>query len=129
MYDAVFKKLIVKHDADISPTLVAGSLLSGGVAGLTAMAITFGTITRADLIHYRNLDFISRMKLRYNGFGISIPGVMIYRSIYFGGYDIVKRVVVKDSTVAPFWQNLIIANVTTLLESCLILLMWLENEC
>jgi len=49
----------------------------------------------------------------YGGFGVSVMGIIVYRAAFFGGYDTMKGVLLKDPKNAPLWQNWMIAQLVT----------------
>jgi solute carrier family 25 (adenine nucleotide translocator) protein 4/5/6/31 len=87
-----------------------GNLASGGAAGATSLMVVYPldfARTRlaadvgkgaADRQFTGLVDCLSKihksdgMKGLYQGFGVSVLGIIIYRACYFGGYDTLKRV-------------------------------------
>lgn len=126
-----YKKLFVRHNpkTDFWKFFV-GNLASGGAAGATSLMFVYPldfarTRLAADIgkgserqfnglkhcitsIHQRD-----GMKGLYQGFGVSVVGIIVYRAAFFGGYDTAKAVFLKDPKNAPFWQNWMIAQVVT----------------
>ncbi|PVU99249.1 hypothetical protein BB559_000868 [Furculomyces boomerangus] len=50
----------------------------------------------------------------YQGFGISVAGIIVYRAAYFGGYDTLKSVVFPDKTKKPnFFASWLVAQAVT----------------
>jgi len=49
----------------------------------------------------------------YQGFGISVAGIIAYRACYFGGYDSGKALLFKDERNAPIILKFIFAQVVT----------------
>jgi len=109
----------------------AGNLASGGAAGATSLLFVYPldfarTRLAADVGTGKNRQFtglgncISQiyksdgMKGLYQGFGVSVGGIIVYRAAFFGGYDTAKQVFLKDPKKAPFWQNWIIAQFVTM---------------
>jgi solute carrier family 25 (adenine nucleotide translocator) protein 4/5/6/31 len=108
----------------------AGNLASGGAAGATSlmfvypldfartrMAVDVGTGKNRQFTGLGNcLATIYRadgFRGLYQGFNISVAGIIMYRAAYFGGFDTAKTVLLKDPKKATFWQNWAIAQVVT----------------
>jgi len=108
----------------------AGNLASGGAAGATSllfvypldfartrMAVDVGTGKNRQFTGLGNcLSTIYRkdgFRGLYQGFNISVVGIIFYRASYFGGFDTAKSVLLKDPKKATFWQNWAIAQVVT----------------
>lgn len=108
----------------------AGNLASGGAAGATSllfvypldfartrMAVDVGTGKNRQFTGLGNcLATIYRadgFRGLYQGFNISVAGIIVYRAAYFGGFDTAKTVLLKDPKKATFWQNWAIAQVVT----------------
>lgn len=108
----------------------AGNLASGGAAGATSllfvypldfartrMAVDVGTGKNRQFTGLGNcLATIYRadgFRGLYQGFNISVAGIIVYRAAYFGGFDTAKQVLLKDPKKATFWQNWAIAQVVT----------------
>jgi solute carrier family 25 (mitochondrial adenine nucleotide translocator), member 4/5/6/31 len=53
------------------------------------------------------------MKGLYQGFGVSIGGIIVYRAAFFGGYDTAKGYFLKDSRNPPVLQSWLIAQTVT----------------
>ncbi|RKP14536.1 ADP/ATP translocase, partial [Piptocephalis cylindrospora] len=47
----------------------------------------------------------------YQGFSISVAGIIVYRAAYFGGFDTAKSALLSDPKNASFWTNWAIAQV------------------
>ena len=91
-----------------------GNLASGGAAGATSLCVVYPldfarTRLAADVgktagdRQFTGLtDCLSKvyksdgLKGLYQGFGISVLGIIAYRACYFGGYDTLKRVMFGD---------------------------------
>jgi len=108
----------------------AGNLASGGAAGATSllfvypldfartrMAVDVGTGKQRQFTGLLNcLTTISKkdgVRGLYQGFNISVVGIIFYRAAYFGGFDTAKSALLKDPKKATFWQNWAIAQVVT----------------
>jgi solute carrier family 25 (adenine nucleotide translocator) protein 4/5/6/31 len=97
----------------------AGNLASGGAAGATSLMVVYPldfARTRlaadvgkgaADRQFTGLIDCLTKikksdgMKGLYQGFGVSVLGIIAYRACYFGGYDTLKRVLFtgKDTSI------------------------------
>jgi len=108
----------------------AGNLASGGAAGATSllfvypldfartrMAVDVGTGKQRQFTGLGNCISIIYKKdgFRglYQGFNISVVGIIFYRAAYFGGFDTAKTMLLKDPKKASFWMNWAIAQVVT----------------
>ncbi|KAJ1920167.1 ADP/ATP carrier protein [Mycoemilia scoparia] len=49
----------------------------------------------------------------YQGFGMSVAGIIVYRAAYFGGYDTLKQVVFKDNKNPNFFASWMVAQTVT----------------
>jgi len=109
----------------------AGNLASGGAAGATSLLFVYPldfarTRLAADIGVGGNRQFtglgncISTIfkkdgfKGLYQGFGVSVGGIIVYRAAFFGGYDTAKTVLLKDPKKAPVWQSWAIAQMVTM---------------
>lgn len=97
-----------------------GNLASGGAAGATTALIFYPIDTaRANLGEEGKRQFsglfdcITKLGRRelYKGFGVSVMGTMFYRSIYFGGYDTLKKTIPMPNNNIVF--KLVIAQFVT----------------
>jgi solute carrier family 25 (adenine nucleotide translocator) protein 4/5/6/31 len=108
----------------------AGNLASGGAAGATSllfvypldfartrMAVDVGTGKARQFTGLGNcLSTIYKadgIRGLYQGFNISVAGIIVYRAAYFGGFDTAKAALLKNPKKASFWQNWAIAQVVT----------------
>jgi len=107
-----------------------GNLASGGAAGATSLLFVYPldfarTRLGADVgmgksRMYNGLtDCITKiyksdgMKGLYQGFGVSVGGIIVYRAAFFGGYDTMRDVILADPKNAPVWQKWMVAQVVT----------------
>jgi solute carrier family 25 (adenine nucleotide translocator) protein 4/5/6/31 len=106
-----------------------GNLASGGAAGATSLMVVYPldfarTRLAADVgkgpaeRQFSGLiDCLTKikksdgMKGLYQGFSVSVLGIIIYRACYFGGYDTLKRVLFKSDTSIFF--KFLVAQVVT----------------
>ncbi|RKP10602.1 ADP/ATP translocase [Thamnocephalis sphaerospora] len=108
----------------------AGNLASGGAAGATSLLFVYPldfarTRMAVDVGKGKERQFtglgqcISSIYKKdgfrgvYQGFNISVAGIIVYRAAYFGGFDTAKSMLIKDPKKATFWQNWAIAQVVT----------------
>ncbi|KAJ2717287.1 ADP/ATP carrier protein [Coemansia spiralis] len=49
----------------------------------------------------------------YQGFGMSVAGIIVYRAAYFGGYDTLKQVVFGDNKSPNFFASWLVAQSVT----------------
>ncbi|KAI8054666.1 ADP/ATP translocase [Syncephalis plumigaleata] len=108
----------------------AGNLASGGAAGATSLLFVYPL----DFARTRMAVDVGKGKERqftglgqcigsiykkdgfrgiYQGFNVSVAGIIVYRAAYFGGFDTAKSMLIKDPKKASFWQNWAIAQVVT----------------
>jgi solute carrier family 25 (adenine nucleotide translocator) protein 4/5/6/31 len=126
-----YKKLFVRHNPKTDFwKFFAENLASGGAAGATSLLFVYpldfartrlaADVGKGDAREFTGLgDCIKKiyksdgMKGLYQGFGVSIGGIIVYRAAFFGGYDTAKQLLLKDPKSAPFWQNWIVAQMVT----------------
>jgi len=107
-----------------------GNLASGGAAGATSLMVVYPldfarTRLAADVgkgaadRQFQGLnDCLSKiyksdgLKGLYQGFGVSVLGIIIYRACYFGGYDTLKRVLFSDGKSSILYKFMIAQFVT-----------------
>lgn len=126
-----YKKLFVRHNPKTDFwKFFAGNLASGGAAGATSLMFVYpldfartrlgADVGKGDARQFTGLgNCISTiyksdgLKGLYQGFGVSVGGIIVYRAAFFGGYDTAKQVLLKDPKNSPFWQNWMVAQVVT----------------
>jgi len=107
-----------------------GNLASGGAAGATSLSVVYPldfarTRLAADVgkgpaeRQFIGLtDCLSKiyksdgLKGLYQGFGVSVLGIIAYRACYFGGYDTLKRVLFVEGKTSILFKFLIAQIVT-----------------
>jgi len=108
-----------------------GNLASGGAAGATSLMVVYPLDfartrlaadvgkTSADRQFTGLVDCLTKVhksdgfKGLYQGFGISVLGIIAYRACYFGGYDTLKRVMFADSKNQSILLKFLMAQVVT----------------
>lgn len=107
-----------------------GNLASGGAAGATSLMFVYPldfarTRLAADVGTGKNRMYTGLgncittiyksdgVKGLYGGFGVSVGGIIVYRAAFFGGYDTLKDIALKDASTAPVWQKWAVAQVVT----------------
>lgn len=126
-----YKKIFVRPASEVGFwKFFAGNLASGGAAGATSLLFVYPldfarTRLAADVgkdgARQFNglLDCVSKIFKKdgfrglYQGFGVSVIGIVVYRAAFFGGYDTAKSVLLPAGSKAPFWQNFIVAQLVT----------------
>jgi solute carrier family 25 (adenine nucleotide translocator) protein 4/5/6/31 len=114
-----------------------GNLASGGAAGATSLMVVYPldfARTRlaadvgkgaADRQFTGLIDCLSKVyksdgaKGLYQGFGISVLGIIAYRACYFGGYDTLKRVFFSDGKNNSILLKFLMAQCVTALSGLL----------
>ena len=108
----------------------AGNLASGGAAGATSLMFVYPL----DFARTRLAADVGTGKSRmytglgncistiyktdgftglYQGFGVSVGGIIVYRAAFFGGYDTLRDIVLPDPKTAPVWQKWLVAQTVT----------------
>ncbi|GBG87993.1 hypothetical protein CBR_g46364 [Chara braunii] len=93
-------------------------LLAGGVSGGISKTVV-APIERAERQFTGLGNCISTIyksdgfKGLYQGFGVSVQGIIVYRAAFFGGFDTTKSVFLTDPKNAPVWQKWAIAQTVT----------------
>jgi len=108
-----------------------GNLASGGAAGATSLMVVYPldfarTRLAADVGKGASdrqftglIDCLTKIhksdgtKGLYQGFGISVLGIIAYRACYFGGYDTLKRVLFTDKNNQSILLKFLMAQVVT----------------
>jgi len=108
----------------------AGNLASGGAAGATSLSVVYPLDfartrlaadvgkTAGDRQFNGLVDCLTKiyksdgLKGLYQGFGVSVLGIIAYRACYFGGYDTLKRVFFSDGRGNIFLKFLMAQCVT-----------------
>lgn len=109
-----------------------GNLASGGAAGATSLMFVYPldfarTRLAADVgktgaeRQFNGLvDCINKVRAvdgvkgLYQGFGVSVLGIIAYRACYFGGYDTAKRTLLSDPKTSVLFKFIVAQVVTTL---------------
>jgi solute carrier family 25 (adenine nucleotide translocator) protein 4/5/6/31 len=107
-----------------------GNLASGGAAGATSLMVVYPldfARTRlaadvgkgaADRQFTGLVDCLTKIKKSdgvkglYQGFGVSVLGIIAYRACYFGGYDTLKRVLFQDGKTSILFKFMVAQVVT-----------------
>ncbi|KAJ1654154.1 ADP/ATP carrier protein [Dispira simplex] len=111
----------------------AGNLASGGAAGATSLMFVYPldfarTRMAVDIGTGGNRQFnglghcistiykADGIKGLYQGFGVSVAGIIVYRAAYFGGFDTAKSMLFSDKSKKPaIWQTWMVAQTVTVL--------------
>lgn len=108
----------------------ACNMASGGLAGAGSLLIVYPldfarTRLAADVGSGKNREFtglincLSKVAGKggplalYQGFGVSVQGIIVYRGAYFGLYDTAKGVLFKDEKTANFFAKWAVAQAVT----------------
>jgi solute carrier family 25 (adenine nucleotide translocator) protein 4/5/6/31 len=108
-----------------------GNLASGGAAGATSLMFVYPLDfartrlaadvgkTATDRQFNGLVDCINKVRAvdgvkgLYQGFGVSVLGIIAYRACYFGGYDTAKRTLLSDPKTSVLYKFLVAQVVTT----------------
>jgi len=108
-----------------------GNLASGGAAGATSLMFVYPLDfartrlaadvgkTGADRQFNGLIDCINKVRAvdgvkgLYQGFGVSVLGIIAYRACYFGGYDTAKRTLLSDPKTSVLYKFIVAQVVTT----------------
>jgi len=109
-----------------------GNLASGGAAGATSLMFVYPldfarTRLAADVGRNASdrqfnglVDCINKVRAvdgvkgLYQGFGVSVLGIIAYRACYFGGYDTAKRTLLADPKTPVLFKFIVAQAVTTI---------------
>eukprot|EP00898_Chlorokybus_atmophyticus_P008749 jgi/Chlat1/8876/Chrsp92S08191 len=108
----------------------AGNLASGGAAGATSLLFVYPldfarTRLAADVGKGANRQFTGLFdcigkvyradgfKGLYQGFGVSVQGIIVYRAAFFGGFDTAKGMLFEDYRSASILQKWVVAQAVT----------------
>ncbi|KAI5076848.1 hypothetical protein GOP47_0008913 [Adiantum capillus-veneris] len=106
------------------------NFLAGALAGCTSLVVVYPL----DMAHTRLAADTGRTEMRqfkgllhflktiyrkdgvrglYRGLPASLQGMIVHRSVYFGGFDTAKDVMSHESESLPFWMRWVIAQAVT----------------
>jgi len=126
-----YKQIFQRYDAKTDFwKFFAGNLASGGAAGATSLLFVYPldfarTRMAVDVGVGKNRQFTGLgnclatiyradgFRGLYQGFNVSVAGIIVYRAAYFGGFDTAKSMLLADPKKATFLQNWAIAQVVT----------------
>lgn len=108
----------------------AGQLASGGAAGATSLLFVYpldfartrlaADVGKGEARQFNGLlDCVAKIFKSdgfsglYQGFGVSVVGIIVYRAAFFGCFDTFKNVLFEDPKKAPFWQSWLLAQTVT----------------
>lgn len=109
-----------------------GNLASGGAAGATSLLFVYpldfartrlaADVGRGPAERQFNglLDCLNKIRATdgtkglYQGFGVSVLGIIAYRACYFGGYDTAKRTLLADPKTSVLFKFLVAQVVTSI---------------
>jgi len=109
-----------------------GNLASGGAAGATSLMFVYPLDfartrlaadvgrTGADRQFTGLIDCLNKVRAAdgikglYQGFGVSVIGIIAYRACYFGGYDTAKRTLLADPKTSVLFKFIVAQVVTTI---------------
>ncbi|KAM0683562.1 ADP/ATP carrier protein [Mitosporidium daphniae] len=126
-----YKQIFIRWNRKTDPwKFFAGNLASGGAAGATSLLFVYPldfarTRLAADVGVGANRQFTGLgqcisyifkqdgLKGLYRGFGVSVTGIIVYRAAYFGGFDTLKSMILKDPKNPPIFLSWVIAQTVT----------------
>ncbi|KAJ1914681.1 ADP/ATP carrier protein [Mycoemilia scoparia] len=94
--------LFFVYPLDFARTRMAVDIGTGANRQFTGLGHCIGSIYKSD-----------GMRGLYQGFGISVAGIIVYRASYFGGYDTLKQVLLGDSKNPNFFASWLVAQTVT----------------
>lgn len=94
--------LMFVYPLDFARTRLAADVGMGKSRMYTGLGNCISTIFKSDGI-----------KGLYQGFGVSVGGIIVYRAAFFGGYDTLRDMALADPKNAPVWQKWMVAQVVT----------------
>ncbi|KAH7289409.1 hypothetical protein KP509_30G000300 [Ceratopteris richardii] len=106
------------------------NFIAGAAAGCTALVVVYPldiahTRLAADmgrnetrqfrgLLHFMNTIYRKDgVRGLYRGLPASIQGMVVHRSVYFGGFDTAKDIMLKESSSIPIWKRWLAAQAVT----------------
>lgn len=132
-----YKQIFIRWSRKTDPwKFFAGNLASGGAAGATSLLFVYPldfarTRLAADIGVGANRQFTGLgqcvssifkqdgLKGLYRGFGVSVTGIIVYRASYFGGFDTLKSMILKDPKNPPIFLSWVIAQTVTTIAGVL----------
>jgi len=126
-----YKKTLNPYNPKTQPGMFfAGNMASGGAAGATSLCFVYPldfarTRLAADVGSGGDREFngmvdcLKKIAVKdgvsglYNGFGISVVGIIAYRATYFGSFDTGKVLLFEDPKKANFFAMWAFAQVVT----------------
>ncbi|XP_073525826.1 uncharacterized protein [Phyllobates terribilis] len=125
---------IMRESGDDSPPAISSAainFIAGGAAGCTTLILVYPL----DIAHTRLavdvgptgarqfkgiLHFLTTVQKRdgipgiYRGLPASLQGMVVHRSIYFGGFDTIKEILTKEAKLEiPLWERWLMAQLVT----------------
>ncbi|CAL5440833.1 unnamed protein product [Camellia sinensis] len=89
----------------------SSNFIAGGAAGCTTLVIIYPL----DIAHTRLASDLGRPEVRiYRGLPASLHGMVIHRSLYFGGFDTIKEMMSEESKPeVALWKRWVAAQSAT----------------
>lgn len=127
----LYRTLLASGQRSDDMLITAGkNFLAGAAAGCTALIVVYPldiahTRLAADmgrsearqfkgLLHFMNTIYQrGGMKGLYKGLPASLQGMVVHRSVYFGGFDTAKDIMSNKSQNLPFWKRWLAAQAAT----------------
>ncbi|KAJ7515281.1 hypothetical protein O6H91_22G009000 [Diphasiastrum complanatum] len=109
---------------------IPSNFLAGAAAGCTSLIFVYpldiahtrlaADIGRGEVRQFRGLFHFTKtiyckdgIRGVYRGLPASIHGMIVHRSVYFGGFDTAKDFMLKESQHPPFWKRWLVAQAVT----------------
>eukprot|EP00494_Astrolonche_serrata_P033596 UN33865 len=101
-------KSVLKPSPNSHPALkMSMNIMSGTLAGGLSLAFVypidcFCTLRKLPQYDHMTLNDLLSVGFQYPGFGISVFGILAYRGLYFGLYDMTNSMIADDNLFGKF---------------------------
>ncbi|KAJ7545358.1 hypothetical protein O6H91_09G116700 [Diphasiastrum complanatum] len=128
----LYRKLLTlgQPDKQLSVSRAASNFLAGAAAGCTSLVVVYpldiahtrlaADLGKSEARQFKGMtDFLRTIyqkdgiKGLYRGLPASIHGMVVHRSMYFGGFDTAKEYMSQEPSHIPFWKRWLVAQAVT----------------